>query len=481
MSNTTFRSVAWTSIERFGTQVFQAIFTIALARMLMPEDYGLIAMVFIFLMAGWMLMDGGLPLALVQKKNPTENDFSTVFWFNVLFGLVLYGVFFWSAPFIARFYEQPALIPIIKVVGLNVVIWSFGAVHGAKLDIALKFKKQAFIGMSAMLISGLFGVGLAYYGYGVWALVFQFLTNHSLRIACYWIFGERWRPRLIFSLTSLKSLFSFGFAVTLSALLDTIYKNIYAVFIGRRYTVGELGLFQQGYNLSNLLTTNIAYTIARSFIPLQSTFHDNPDKQHYLFYRFLSLACFIIFPLAILLAVLAEPFVSFVLTKKWLQAVPFLQILCLSYLWYPVLVTNERMLLAKGFSRPYLMSQIIKKAFGFTVFFMCLPHGIFWICASIGFYAFFDMVVSVIFLQKYLSIRWIEQLKIVLPVLGLAVFSGIVAWLVVLGTTYYASASDFMKLVCGGISGLGVYAIGAHLLKLDEWKFMLNYLKNRHA
>ncbi len=475
MANTTSRSVFWTALERFGTQAFQAVFAIVLARLLMPADYALVAMIFIFLMIGQMLMDGGLSLALVQKKNPTEDDFFTVFWFNIILGLLFYGAFFCCAPMIARFYDQPVLIPIIKVAGLNVIIWSLGVVHGAKLDIALNFRKYAFIAMFAMGISGTLGIGLAYYGFGVWALVCQFLTNNLLKVLCLWLFGARWRPRFIFNIKSFKTLIKSGIAWLLPSLLDTTYKNFYAIFIGKRYTANELGFFQQSYNLSNLVTTNIAYTVARSFIPLQSTFHGNSNEQHKIYHRFLSLACFIIFPIAILLAVLAEPFVSFVLTEKWLPIVPFLQILCISYLWYPVLVINQQMLYSKGFNKQYLTAEIIKKTFGFTVFFICLPHGIAWICASIGFYAFFDMLVSIVFLRKTLSIRWVDELKLVVPILGLALFSGLVAWLVMQNITCHA----FTELVLSGICGIGIYALGAYLLKFQEVKFILDYFKNK--
>jgi O-antigen/teichoic acid export membrane protein len=479
MMNRTFNSIVWTGIDRFGTQVFQAVFAIILARLLMPEDYGLIAMIFIFLVIGQALMDGGLSLALVQKKNPTEEDFSTVFWFNIVFGLFFYGVFFLCAPLIAKFYEQPQLIPIIKIAGLNFIVWSFGIVHSTKLNINLEFKKHAFITISAILVSGGFGIVLAYLGYGVWALVFQFLTNNALKSLLVWLFGTRWFPKILFKFNSLKSLFAFGSAWILSTLLDVVYKNIYAVFIGKRYSAGELGLFQQGYNLSNLATTNVAYTINSSFIPLQSKLHDYPDEQQKLFFRFLSLSCFVIFPIATLFVVLAEPFVSFILTSRWLLAVPFLQILCVSYLVYPILLINSRILLAKGLSKQFLKIEIIKKAFGFTAFFICLPHGIFWICASIGFYTFFSTILSIICSQKILSIRWTEQLKIIFPMLGLAVFSGIIAFGIIFGVTYYIQINDFVKLVLGGFSGIGVYLLGSYWLKLDELKFALDFLKRQ--
>ena len=480
MQNRTFHSIVWTGIERFGTQVFQTVFAIILARLLLPEDYGLVAMVFIFLMLGLLLMDGGLSLALIQKKNPTEKDFSTVFWFNLGFGLLLYATLFFCAPLIARFFEQEILIPIVRIAGLNIVIWALTTIHGAKLDIALDFKRHAYITISAMLVSGFFGVWLALSGYGVWALVLKFLSNSTIRVLLLWIFGSGWRPQFVFCIASFKSLFRFGSGYMLTNLLDSVYKNMFAVLIGRFYALKELGFFQKANSLSSLLTTNISYTIAgRSFMPLQTSLSDNPEEQRKLFDRFLSLTCFIVFPLAILFAVLAEPFVAFVLTERWLPIVPFIQILCLGYIWYPILVVNREMLLSRGFSRKNLMIDIIAKTLGVIAFLIALPHGIVWICVSIGFYAIIDMIISMFFVKRYVKIRIIEQLKIATPVFGLAVFSGVVAWFVMMGVARNVPTNEFMQLLFGGIAGLGVYALGAHLLKFDEWKFMLNYLKRK--
>jgi len=477
MSNQTFHSVAWTAVERFGTQAFQVVFSIILARLLMPEDYGLVAMVFIFLMVGWMLMDGGLSLALLRKKDPTEKDFSSVFWFNLGFGLFLYAILFFCAPLIARFFDQSILIPILRIAGLNVVLWALATIHATKLDIALNFKRQAYITISAILVSGSFGIWLAFSGYGVWALVFQFLSNNLIRVSLLWIFGTRWYPQLIFCSTSFKTLFNFGYKFMLASLLDTTYKNMFAVFIGRFYALQELGFFQKANSLTNLLTTNISYTVARSFIPLQTSLSDDSTEQRKSFDRFLSLNCFVVFPIAILLAILAEPFVAFVLTERWLPAVPFIQVLSLSYIWYPILVLNRQLLLSKGFSKQNLMIDVIAKTLGIATFLIALPHGILWICVSIGFYAILDMTLSMFFVKRYINIRIIEQIKIVAPTFGLAVFSGIVAFFVMTVITHNFPTNDFLQLLLGGIAGLGVYALGAHLLKFNEWKFMLNYLK----
>jgi len=479
MRSRTFHSVVWTGIERFGTQAFQVVFSIILARLLMPEDYGLVALVFVFLMIGWILMDGGLPLALMRKKNPTESDFSTVFWFNLGFGISLYTIFFFCAPLIARFFDQSILIPILRIAGLNVILWALATIHATKLDIALNFKRQAYITISAMLVSGFLGIWLAFSGYGVWALVFQFLSNNLLRAILLWTFGIRWYPRLIFCFASFKSLFNFGYKFMLTNLLDTIYKNMFAVFIGRFYALKELGFFQKANSLTNLLTTNISYTVGRSFIPLQTSLSDDPAEQRKSFDRFLSLNCFIVFPIAILFAILAEPFVAFVLTERWLPAVPFIQVLSLSYIWYPILVLNRQLLLSKGFSKQNLMVDVIAKTLGIAAFLVALPHGIVWICVSIGFYAIIDMIVSMIFVERYIRIRIIEQVKIVAPTFGLAVFSGIVAFFVCRGVLQYAPTNDFLQLFFGGLAGLGIYALGAHLLKFDEWKFMLNYLSKK--
>ena len=479
MSNQTFHSVVWTAVERFGTQAFQVVFTIILARLLMPEDYGLVAMVFIFLMVSLVLMDGGLSLALLRKKDPTENDFSTVFWFNLGFATVFYATIFFCAPLIARFFDQEILTPIVRIAGLNIILWALSIIHATKLDIALNFKKQAYITISAMLISGSLGVWLAFSGYGVWALVFQFLSNSTLRFLFLWIFGIRWYPRFLFCTTAFKALFNFGYKTMLTNLLDTSYKNMFAVLIGRFYALQDLGFFQKASQTTNLVTTSVSYTIARSFIPLQTSLSDDPTEQRKSFDRFLSLNCFIVFPIAILFAILAEPFVAFVLTERWLPAVPFIQVLSLSYIWYPILVLNRQLLLSRGFSKQNLMIDIIAKTLGVAAFLIALPHGILWICVSIGFYAILDMTLSMIFVKRYVNIRIIEQVKIVAPTFGLAVLSGIVAFFVCRGVLQYALASDFLQLLFGGIAGLGIYALGAHLLKLHEWKFMLNYLSKR--
>jgi len=479
MSNRTFHSVVWTAVERFGTQAFQIVFTIILARLLMPEDYGLVAMVFIFLMVGLMLMDGGLSLALVRKKDPTEKDFSTVFWFNLGFATVFYTTLFLCAPLIARFFEQEILVSIVRIAGLNIILWALSTIHGTKLDIALDFKRQAYITISAMLISGFLGVWLALSGYGVWALVFQFLSNSTLRFLLLWVFGIRWYPRLLFCVASFKTLFNFGYKFMLTSLIDTVYKNMFAVLIGRFYALQDLGFFQKANQTTNLVTTSVSYTIARSFIPLQTSLSDNPAEQRKSFDRFLSLNCFIVFPIAILFAILAEPFVAFVLTERWLPTVPFIQVLSLSYIWYPILVLNRQLLLSKGFSKQNLIIDIIAKALGIAAFLIALPHGILWICVSIGFYAIVDMTLSMFFVKRYVNIRIIEQVKIVAPTLGLAVLSGIVAFFVCRGVLQYAPTSDFLQLLFGGLAGLGVYALGAHLLKFNEWKFMLNYLSKK--
>jgi O-antigen/teichoic acid export membrane protein len=424
-----------------------------------------------------LLVDGGLSLALIQKKNPTEKDFSTVFWFNLGFGLILYALLFYGAPLIARFYQEPQLITIVKISGLSIVIRALGIVHGTRLVIALNFKKQAFISIFAMISSGIIGVILAFYGYGVWALVVQFLMNNTLRTLLFWLSKSYWYPKILFCVNSFKSLFKFGSRYMLTSFIDTAYKNMFAVFIGKNYTAQNLGFFHKASSLTNLLTTNVAYTVSSSFIPLQTSLAGDPTEQRKLFDRFLSLGCFIVFPIAILLAVLAEPFVATILTERWLPAVPFIQVLSLSYIWYPILVVNRQMLLSKGFSKQNLMIDILAKTLGIAAFLIALPHGIIWICISIGFYAIVDMTISLFFAKKYVSIRIIEQLKTVAPMFGLAVFSGAIAYFVMVGIARNAPTNEFMRLLFGGLSGLGIYALGAHLLKLDEWKFMLNYLK----
>ena len=292
----------------------------------------------IFLAIAQTFVDSGFSNALIQKKDRTEVDYSTVFYFNILIALVVYGVLFISAPYIASFYREPELTVVTRWVGLNLLLNGLSIVQRAKLTVCVDFKTQAKASLIAVLMSGLVAVCLAYRDYGVWALVLQSLLSSFLNTLLLWIFS-RWLPLWCFSWKSFRSLFSFGSKLLLSGLLHTIYINLYSLVIGRRYSAMDVGFYNRANQFSGFPSTNLVGIITRVIYSVQCELQDDTERLNRSFMCYLRVSCYIIFPLMTLLAVLSDPLIRFLLTDKWLPSAELLSILCIAYMWYPVMAS----------------------------------------------------------------------------------------------------------------------------------------------
>ena len=323
------KGVMWSAVERFSVQGIQFVLSIVIARLVLPSEYGLIAMLGIFLAIAQTFVDSGFSNALIQKKDRTEVDYSTVFYFNILIALVVYGVLFISAPYIASFYREPELTVVTRWVGLNLLLNGLSIVQRAKLTVCVDFKTQAKASLIAVLMSGLVAVCLAYRDYGVWALVLQSLLSSFLNTLLLWIFS-RWLPLWCFSWKSFRSLFSFGSKLLLSGLLHTIYINLYSLVIGRRYSAMDVGFYNRANQFSGFPSTNLVGIITRVIYSVQCELQDDTERLNRSFMCYLRVSCYIIFPLMTLLAVLSDPLIRFLLTDKWLPSAELLSILCLS-------------------------------------------------------------------------------------------------------------------------------------------------------
>lgn len=315
LSHQAVKGVMWSAVERFSVQGIQFVLSIVIARLVLPSEYGLIAMLGIFLAIAQTFVDSGFSNALIQKKDRTEVDYSTVFYFNILISLVVYGVLFISAPYIASFYREPELTTVTRWAGVNVMLNGFSIVQRAKLTIRVDFKTQAKASLMAVIVSGLIGVLLAYRGYGVWALVFQTLSSSLLNTLLLWMF-TRWLPLLCFSWESFKSLFSFGSKLLLSGLLHTFYINLYSLVIGRRYSAMDVGFYNRSYQLAGFPSTNIVGIITRAIYPLQCEMQDDDDRLNASFIQYLRMSCYIIFPLMTVLGGLSEPLDAIVFDRQ---------------------------------------------------------------------------------------------------------------------------------------------------------------------
>ena len=354
------KGVVWSAVERFSVQGIQFVLSIVIARLVAPSEYGLIAMLGIFMAIAQTFIDSGFSNALVQKKDRTEVDFSTVFYFNIVVALLVYLILYFSAPYIALFYKEPLLDIITKWVGVNIIISAFSIVQRAKLTIQLDFKTQAKASLISVVASGVLGIFFAYYGYGVWALVTQALLNNLLDTLLLWLFAH-WMPKWKFSYQSFKQLFSFGSKLLLSGLLHSVYLNLYTLVIGRKYSATDVGYYNRSYSIAQYPSVNIVMIISRAIYPLQCEMQDDDERLTRSFIQYLRMSCYIIFPLMMGLAVLAKPLVLLLLTERWLPAAKLISILSIAYMWYPVMVINNQILNVKGRSDYFLKAEIVKK------------------------------------------------------------------------------------------------------------------------
>ena len=360
MRGKVFSGLFWKFGERISAQLISLIVSIVLARLLSPDDYGAVALVMVFITIANVFVASGFGNALIQKKNADNLDFSSVFYLNIALGLVLYAVLFFASPAIASFYNMPVLSPALRVLGIRIVVASVNSVQQAYVSRHMLFKRFFWSTLFGTLVSGVVGITMAYHGFGVWALVAQYLTNTCTDTIVLW-FTVKWRPIFRCSLERAKGLFSYGWKLLVSALLDTGYKQLRSLIIGKKYTSADLAYYNQGDKYPGLIVNNINTSISSVLFPAMSQFQDDRERVKQMTRRAIQISSYIMWPMMIGFAVVAEPFVSLVLTDKWLPCVPFIRIFCFTYGLYPIHTANLQAINALGRSDLFLRLEIIKK------------------------------------------------------------------------------------------------------------------------
>lgn len=468
------KGMIWSTIERFSTQGIQFVLTIIIARILLPDDYGLVAMLSIFMAISQSLVDSGFGNALIQKKKRTETDYSTAFCFNIVVSICIYSLLYITAPFIAAFYDQPQLVKIARVLGLNMVIVSLGTVQMIRFTIELDFKRLTIVALSSVIGGGAVGIWMAFHGFGVWALVFQTLIGSTLWSISLWLLSDKYTC-WGFSIHSFRQLFSFGSRIMISGILHTVYVNMYSLVVGKFFNASILGYFNRAYTLGQFPVQNFSAILLRVLYPVLCRYQDNETKFNYIFANYLRMSCFIIFPVMILLSILAEPIIGLLLTDKWLPAAPLLQIICLAQMWDPIMKINTSALEAKGRSDFRLYSEIIKKIIALSIMFGTLFLGIRAVCIGLVFYAFVDVVITIWFSKKVIGRGYLWHLKLLAPIILLTFTTGIL----VLGmSALFVTALG--KLLSGMILGALFYGGIAYLLKFPELLIISSFLKERN-
>ena len=473
LKNKTVKGVGWSAVEKFSGQGIQFIVTLIIANILTPKDFGLVGMMAVFISVAQALIDGGFSQALIRKQDRSEVDCCTVFYFNIIISLILYGVLFLIAPWVADFYNEPQLLNLMQVLCFIVVINSFGAIQRTLYTATLNFKIQAKASLFAAILSGVVGIILAYRHFGVWALVCQQLLNALFSVALFWWYPT-WRPHLIFSWSSFRKLFAFGSNLMISTLINTIYGNIYQMVIGKIFSATSLGHFSQAKHITNLPSANITGILNRVVYPVLSSIQDDDKRLAKDYRQLLRTSAFVVFPLMCVLAAVSYPFINLVLGKKWLFTATLMIPLCFSLMWYPIHAINLDLLKVKGRSDLFLRLEIIKKIIGMAVLVMSIPFGLQFMCWMHIVSSLIGLIINTYYTGRLINVGFFVQMKDLAPSLLSAIF----LFVMVFNLDYFIH-NDIVQIAIGVILGAVLYMGIAYVFKFKELQYIKTIYKIR--
>lgn len=463
----------WRFLERTGAQLVTFVVSIVLARILDPDVYGTIALVTVFTTILQVFVDSGLGTALIQKKETDDIDFSTVFYTNTAFCLFLYLLVFLCAPLIADFYNDDLLTLVIRVMSLIIVISGVKNVQQAYVSRNMLFKKFFFATLGGTIGAAVVGIAMAVMGFGVWALVTQMLFNAFVDTVILWI-TVKWRPKKAFSFSRLKVLFSFGWKMLVSALLDTGYNELRQLLVGKIYTSSNLAFYNRGDQFPKFITKNINASIDSVLLPTMAKAQDDKSRVKAMTQRAIKTSTYIMMPMMTGLAVCAEPLVRLILTEKWLPCVFFLRVFCVSYAFWPIHTANLNAIKALGRSDMFLKLEIIKKTVGLVLLFATVFISVEALAVSLLLSSVLSQLINSYPNKKLLGYSYSDQIKDILPNIGLSVAMGAVVYAI-----QFIGLNDILTLMIQVVSGIVVYIALSKIFKADSFVYLIKYFK-RH-
>ncbi|MBR3683785.1 MAG: lipopolysaccharide biosynthesis protein [Lachnospiraceae bacterium] len=468
-----FSNMAWKFAERILAQGVSFIVSIVLARILLREDYGIVAMVMVFINIANVFVTSGFGSSLIQKKEADETDFSTIFYCSFISSLVIYGILFMAAPLVAQFYRTPQLTPVLRVFGLKIIISSFSSIQHAYVSKHMMFRKFFFSTLFGTLFSGIVGIVMAVKGYGVWALVAQYLTNTVVDVIVLTI-TVHWRPKKLFSVKSAKELMSFGWKMLAASLIGTLYGNLRSLVIGRFYTKDDLACYSRGKNFPDLITNNVVASIASVLFPVLSEAGKDKVVVKQMTRRSLKLSSYIVFPLLGGLAAVAEPLTMLLLTEKWQGSIIFMQLICIYSALHTVTEANLQSMSAMGRSDTILKLEFIKKPVGILMVLLAVQHSVLAVGISLPLYSVFSMTVNMMPNRKIIDYKYGEQIKDLLP----ATILTLVMFVVTYGITFL-EISYWIMLPLQIIVGIIIYVGLSVLTKNETFYYLIDFVKKR--
>ncbi len=465
------KGTGWSAVERFATQGISFLIQLVLARLLIPEDYGVIAMLAIFLQIAQVFIDSGFATALIKKQACSEADYSTFFYYNFVVAVLIYFIFFFTAPLVSFFYNVPVLTNVMRVISISLILNALCIVQRTKLIKCIDFKTQTKISLTSIVVSGGIGILLAFKGFGVWALCLQTILNSLFQLLLLSVYVH-WKPLLLFSRQSFHEMFNFGSKILGASIISVIYSNLYTIVIGKRFASETLGYYSRADQFDKFPSNNIAAIISGVSLPVLSKIQDDKDKLLFAYRKVIKYSSFIIFPLMLGLFAISKPFVMVALTEKWIGVVPIMQILCLGYMIDHLSVLNLNLLYVEGRTDLVLKLEIIKKTIAISILLVTLPFGIIIMCWGKITYDFIAVLINSYYTNKLIKLSMFQQLLDILPYLLASVVMAIV---VLLFNCFIGNY--LMKLLFGMIIGGVVYSFSSILFFRSELKEVLSVIK----
>lgn len=467
------KGVVWTALQRYSTMLIQFVSGIILARLLTPYDYGCIGMLMIFMLLAESFIDGGFGSALIQKKNPTQTDYSTIFFWNMGLSVVLYAVLYLSAPAISRFYGIPLLSDVLRVQGAVLFIYAFNIVQRNQLQKKLNFKVLSIVTILTSLIALTVTIIMAYKGFGVWALVAQNILTAFIPALIFW-FYVKWRPQLIFSWKSFRELFSFGFYMFLTNLLNQFGQQIQGLLIGRFYDASTMGYYSKANSTERLASTSISKVLSQVTYPLYAEKQDDKPALGDMIKKITLTVSYVTFPLLFILLLCAEPLFVLLYSERWFNSVPYFQVLCVAGLAYSLQSINYQSVAAIGKSKTMFIWTFIKRGMGIVfVVVGLLVAGMKGLLVGMVLNAWFSYFVNIWLVSKHIGYRWQRQLLDTLPVL--------VASLVAAAVSYGVGMLCHLSLFADGalkfVVFLALYVGWSLLLRPEAYQYFCTIIE----
>ena len=471
MKSKVFSGLIWTFGERILAQSVSFLVSVLLARMILPEEYGIISIVLIFINIANVFVSNGFGESLIQRKEANDTDFSTVFYCSFTFSWLIYAVLFFLAPAISEFFHNEKLTLVLRVISLRIPISSINTVQHAYVSKHMVFKKFFFSTLGGTIVSGVIGIVMAYAGLGIWALVAQYLSN-TLIDTIVLFFIVPWHPQMLFSKDSAASLISYSWKLTASSLVNQVYIELQSLIIGRKYSSADLAYYHKGNQFPSLIINNIDTSIGKVFFPAMAQYGDDHENLKRLSRRAVKTTSFIIFPMMVGLAAVAEPLVRLMLTENWIEAVPFLQIACIFYMCQPMQSTAWQIIKAVGRSDLCLKLELLKKVIGIGILTISMNHGTLAIAAGFATFGMISMVINQYPVQNLIGYRFSEQMRDILPAAALSVTMGAVTYLISM-----FALPDLLLIIIQVLSGVLVYVGLSSFFKMESFLFCVDILK----